>query len=119
MKTRDIGVWEYNKVWYKYIKLNYNGKEFEIKIVASNGNKSLPLINKIHRELYLWFSSNLYSILQSSEKSIREFVQKKYGINSPTMKPSGITLFGDSHVIQIFYYIEELDKDLDTKITLK
>lgn len=119
MKTKDIGVWEYNKGWYKYIKLNYNNKEFEIRILADNGDKSLPFINKIHRELYLWFSSNLYNILQSSERNIREFVLKKYGIDSPTMNPSGVTLFGDSYTIQIFYWIEELDKDLDTKITLK
>lgn len=118
MKTTDTGMWKYDEQWYKNIKVKYDNKYLNLRVVIDNKGSKIDCINHIHKKLYLWFSSNAYEVLKSSEEHIREYILEKYNIRHNNMYPSGIVLSGSKCEIQIFYYIEELDKFFDVKVVV-
>ena len=86
MKTTDTGMWKYDEQWYKNIKVKYDNKFLNLRVVI--------------------------------EEHIREYILEKYNIRHNNMYPSGIVLSGSKCEIQIFYYIEELDKFFDVKVVV-
>lgn len=118
MKTTDTGMWKYDGRWYKNIKIKYEDEFFDIKVVIDNKGNKINCLNHIHKKLYLWFSSNAYEVLKSSEEHMKKYILEKYNIKFDSIHPSGIVLSGSKYEMQIFYYIEELDKFFDVKVVV-